>query len=87
MDVASKDVEVQALQLPPQQRSELIHSLIASLDGPMEDSPEAIAKAWDEEIDRRIASMDAGRTKWIPGDEALARIRARISEATAAHGA
>ena len=87
MDVVLKDVEVQALQLPPQQRSELIHSLIASLDGPMEDSPEAIAKAWDEEIDRRIADMDADRTKWIPGDEALARIRARISEAKAAHAA
>ena len=85
MDVVLKDVEVQALQLPPQQRSELIHSLIASLDGPMEHSPEAIAKAWDEEIDRRIANMDAGRTKWIPGDEALARIRARTSEAKAAH--
>ena len=53
----------------------------------MEDSPEAIAKAWDEEIDRRIDNMDAGRTKWIPGDEALARIRARISEAKAAHAA
>lgn len=87
MDVVLKDVEVQALQLPPQQRSELIHSLIASLDGPMEDSPEAIAKAWDEEIDRRIDNMDAGRTKWIPGDEALARIRARISEAKTAHEA
>ena len=43
MDVVLKDVEVQALQLPPQQRSELIHSLIASLDGPMQDSPEAVA--------------------------------------------
>ena len=87
MDVVLKDVEVQALQLPPQQRSELIHSLIASLDGPMQDSPEAINKAWDEEIDRRAADMDAGRTKWITADEALARINARIREAKAAHGA
>ena len=59
MDVALKDVEVQALQLPPQQRSELVHSLIASLTGPMADSPEAIKKAWDEEIDRRIADFEA----------------------------
>ena len=87
MAVVLKDVEVQALQLPPQQRSELIHSLIASLDGPMEDSPEAIAKAWDEEIDRRIANMDAGRTKWIPADEAFTRINARIREAKDAHAA
>ena len=87
MDVVLKDVEVQALQLPPQQRSELIHSLIASLDGPMEDSPEAIAKAWDEEIDRRLANMDAGRTKWIPADEAFARINAQIRESKAAPAA
>ena len=87
MEVVLKDVEVQALQLPPQQRSELIHSLIASLDGPMEDSPEAIAKAWDDEIDRRVADMDAGRTKWIPADEAFDRINARIREAKDAHAA
>lgn len=87
MEVVLKDVEVQALGLPPQQRSELIHSLIASLDGPMEDSPEAIAKAWDEEIDRRVANMDAGRTKWIPADEAFARINARIREAKDADAA
>jgi putative addiction module component (TIGR02574 family) len=87
MDVVLKDVEVQALQLPPQQRSELIHSLIASLDGPMQDSPEAIAKAWDDEIGRRVADMDAGRTHWIAGDEALARIRARITDAKTVHAA
>ncbi len=87
MEVVLKDVEVQALGLPPQQRSELIHSLIASLDGPMEDSPEAIAKAWDEEIDRHVANMDAGRTKWIPADEAFARINARIREAKDADAA
>ena len=53
----------------------------------MEDSPEAIAKAWDDEIDRRVADMDAGRTKWIPADEAFDRINARIREAKDAHAA
>ena len=89
MEVVLKDVQVQALQLPPPQpqRSELIHSLSTSLDGPMQDSPEAINKAWDEEIDRLVVDMDAGLTKWIVADEALARINARIREAKAARGA
>jgi putative addiction module component (TIGR02574 family) len=80
-----KELETQALQLSPQERGELIHRLIVSLEGSPKDSPEAIAKAWNEEIARRVADMEAGRTKWIPADEAMSRIRARIGAAKAAH--
>lgn len=80
-----KEIEDQALSLSPKERGELIHRLIISLDGTPEDSPEAIAKAWDEEIARRVADMDAGRPQWIPADEAMSRIRARISAAKSAH--
>ncbi len=78
-----KELENQALQLSPRERSELIHRLIVSLEGPPEDTPEAIAHAWDEEIARRVADMEAGRTQWIPADEAMSRIRAKISTAKA----
>jgi putative addiction module component (TIGR02574 family) len=80
-----KEIEAQALSLSPQERGELIHRLIVSLDAPLEDTPEAIAQAWDEEIARRVADMEAGRTQWIPADEAMSRIRARIGAAKAAH--
>jgi putative addiction module component (TIGR02574 family) len=80
-----EELENQALQLSPQERGELIHRLIVSLEGKVEDTPEAIAKAWDEEIARRVADMEAGRTQWIPADEAMSRIRARISAAKTAH--
>lgn len=80
-----KELENQALQLSPQERGELIHRLIISLEGTVEDTPEAIAKAWDEEIARRVADMEAGRTQWTPADEVMSRIRARISAAKAAH--
>lgn len=76
-----KELEDQALRLSPQERGELIHRLIISLEGPAEDAPEAIAKAWDEEIVRRVADMDAGRTTWIPADEAMRKIRERIAAA------
>ena len=79
MGAILKDIEEQALQLTPKERGELAHRLIVSLDGEPEDSPEAIAKAWDEEIARRVADMDAGRTKWIPADEVFKEIDAIIA--------
>ncbi len=83
MGAILKDIEAQALQLPLKERGELAHRLIVSLDGEPEDSPEAIAKAWDEEIARRVAEIDAGRTKWLPADEVMARLRAKIAAAKA----
>ena len=81
-----KEIERQALQLSPSERGELIHRLIVSLEGDPEDSPEAIAKAWDEEIARRVADMEAGRTHWTPADEIMTRLRAKISTAKASAG-
>jgi putative addiction module component (TIGR02574 family) len=76
-----KEIESQALQLSPPERGELIHRLIVSLEGEPEDSPEVIAKAWDEEIARRVADMDAGKTVWIPAEEVFARLDALIENA------
>ncbi len=79
MGAILKEIEAQALQLTPKERGELAHRLIVSLDGEPADSPEAIAKAWDEEIARRVADMDAGRTAWIPADEVFKEIDAIIA--------
>jgi len=76
-----KEIEVQALQLSPRERGELIHRLIVSLDGVPEDSPEVIAKAWDDEIARRVADMEAGKTAWIPSEDVFARLDALIKSA------
>lgn len=86
MGALLKEIEEQALQLTPKERGELAHRLIVSLDGEPEDSPEAIAKAWDEEIARRVADMEAGRTKWIPADEVMTRLHAKIAAAKADAG-
>ena len=74
MGAVLKEIEKQALQLPLKERSELAHRLIVSLDGEPEDSPEAIAQAWDEEIARRVAEIDAGTAKLVPHEEVLAEI-------------
>jgi putative addiction module component (TIGR02574 family) len=76
-----KEIENQALQLSPQARGELIHRLIVSLEG----TPEAIAQAWNEEIGRRVADMEAGRTEWVSATKVISSIRARISAAKDAH--
>lgn len=81
-----KEIENQALQLSPPERGELIHRLIISLEGKPKESPEAIAKAWDEEIARRVADMEAGRTQWTPADEVMTRLRTKISAAKAGAG-
>ncbi len=80
MGAMIEDLEAQALKLDPKERSELIHRLIVSLEGEPEDTPEAIAKAWDEEIARRVADMEAGRTEWIPADEVFKEIDAIIAK-------
>ena len=74
MGAALKEIEKQALQLPLKERSELAQRLIVSLDGEPEDSPEAIAQAWNEEIARRAAEIDAGTAKLIPHEEVLTEI-------------
>lgn len=75
------EIEAQALQLSPRERGELAHRLIVSLDGPADDTPEAIAQAWDEEIARRVADMEAGRTEWIPAEEVFKEIDEIIATA------
>lgn len=81
------DLEAQALKLPLRERSELAHRLLVSLDGEPDGSPEEIAQAWNEEIARRVADMEAGRTKWVPAEEVMSRVRSRIQTARAAAGA
>ena len=80
MRAALNEIEEQALRLPLKERGELAHRLIVRLDGEPEDSPEAIAQAWDEEIARRVAEIDAGTEKLRPHEEAVAEIDELLSK-------
>lgn len=66
----------QVLQLSPAERSKLLHRIEISLDGEPENTAEITDTAWDEELARRVAEMDAGLTEWIPGEEAMRRLYA-----------
>lgn len=75
MNAVFKDLEAQVLALPERERSALVARLLDSLESGFDDSPDAVARAWDEEIARRIADCDAGRTQGIPLDQVQAEIQ------------
>ncbi len=67
-------LEAEALKLAPADRSHLLERLIVSLDT----DPEVEA-AWAKEADRRQAELDAGTVAAVSGEEAVARLRARLA--------
>ena len=66
-----KEIVEAALQLTPEQREEVITELWASLDGNLGDE-------WEEEIQRRVQDVDAGRVKTIPAEEVFSRLEHRF---------
>jgi putative addiction module component (TIGR02574 family) len=65
----------EALMLPEAERAELAHELVKSLDAPADAE---VAEAWEKEILRRLAEIDAGTAKLIDRDEFRRRMQARI---------
>lgn len=71
MHKAATEVLADALRLEPDVRAEVAAELLASLDGPAEEDAEA---AWDAEIDRRIAAIEAGTIQLESWSEVKRRI-------------
>ena len=67
--------EETALQLPIQQRAELAHKLILSLE---EQGEEEIAAAWHVEAIRRAAELDQGQTDTVSAEDARAAAQALL---------
>lgn len=74
MSTTLEALEAEVLKLAPADRSHLLERLIASLDS----DPE-IEEAWEQEADRREAELESGSVAAVPGPEAVARLRARLS--------
>ena len=72
---ALEKLRAEVLGLPEAERAELAHDLVKSLDAP-EDSD--VEGAWDREISRRLAEVDAGTATLVDRDELQRRMRARI---------
>ena len=67
------EIEAAALELPGDEIDELIDRLAVH----REMDPE-IERNWMEEVDRRLAEVDAGTVELIPIEETLAKMRALL---------
>lgn len=62
----------EALSLPADARATLVEKLLASLNVPTQ--PE-IDRLWAEEAERRIAEIDEGKARLVPGKKVFSRVR------------
>jgi len=65
-----REIEALALELSPEERAELAPRLMRSLDR----DPDVEA-AWEAEIRKRIADLDAGLISTVPSEEVVAEAR------------
>lgn len=68
------DLAAEVLDLPPEDRARMLELLIASFE-PKSDAQ----KAWMKLALRRREEVRSGKVTMVPGDEALARVRAKLA--------
>lgn len=66
------ELEAAAMQIPADDRAELVDRLIAGLSGTDGRDPE-----WLAELNRRIDEAEAGTARTVPAEEVFAKMRAR----------
>lgn len=65
----------QALALDDRDRADLAYDLLDTLDpGPAGE----FDRAWLDEAERRVADLDAGRTRTVPVEEVLEDVKKRL---------
>jgi putative addiction module component (TIGR02574 family) len=80
MSVETEALKTQLEKLPDRDRAELAVFLIRSLDEEVDAGTDAgWDAAWDEELARRWQEIESGAVRGEPGEEVLARLRARYS--------
>lgn len=72
MPVSLSEVAKQAKKLSPDDRARLAEVLLESLQGtPLSD----IARAWNQEIEQRVAAYDRGELKAFSAEDVFAEAR------------
>ena len=72
---AIADIENDIRALTPEERRQLLRTLISELDGPADRNVE---KAWLAEVQRRYRELVEGTVTPIPGHLVFRRLRARL---------
>ena len=72
MNSSVSEVFDAALALPEEDRGRLAEKLVQSLD---QDADPDAEEAWAAEIERRLARIDAGQSKTVTMNDAIARLQ------------
>lgn len=75
MTARAEQLFSEVMKHPPAERTELAELLAASLEPSVE---EPLTPEWQEEIDRRVADVRAGRIIGRPIEDVVADLRARL---------
>jgi putative addiction module component (TIGR02574 family) len=75
MNTILAELEQKAMELSPEDRSRFALFLIQSLEIGDEGDVE---EAWRIEAERRLAEIESGEARLVPGDEVFANIRRRL---------
>jgi putative addiction module component (TIGR02574 family) len=75
MSLPDDHLTKEALTLPSSERAKLASALIASLDHEPSDDPAELERAWEQEIERRVAEYRSGRAHPIAASEVFAEAR------------
>ncbi len=71
MPMTPEQIVAETSQWPREQLAELVDRLTLSLHGTTRDTTEA----WKNEVRRRVAEIENGEVRGIPGEEVSARVR------------
>ncbi len=75
MTFSTDDIFQAAFDLPREDRKFLADRLLETLDG--KDDSE-VRRKWQEEVDRRVKSIEDGTAKLIPAEEVFDSLRKRV---------
>ncbi len=76
MSATAEKIRGELVALSPEERAELAHFLIRSLDGAADSDAE---QAWDAELSRRADEIRSGTATGQPAEEVFAELRAKHS--------
>jgi putative addiction module component (TIGR02574 family) len=76
MPIVAKKVLDEVLQLPADVRVNLVQQILTSLNLPTQ--PE-VDRLWADEAEKRIAQIDKGEIKLVPGKKVFSNIRKKYA--------
>lgn len=79
MATAMEELKAELAGLTEQERAELAHFLLNSLDGPGDDADADVEAAWDTELARRADEIQRGTAVGKPADQVFADLREKYA--------